>query len=139
MPDLDDFTPSQPDSCPEKVPHAGAPRGNTNALKHGFYSRRFTCSEVKDLDDLPSIQDMINEGKLIMIITRRVFDSLEEGTCSHEDLLKTLDACCRATTCLDRIARTRSAMGINPQNELIDAINQAIDQASKTLVKANYG
>ena len=139
MSDLDAFTPSQPDSCPDEKSRGGAPRGNTNALKHGFYSRRFNCSEVKDLDDLPSIQDMKNEGKLLMVLTRRVFDSLEDGTRSHEDLLTTLDICCKAITCLDRIARTQSALGITPQNELIAAINQAIADVSKELVKADYG
>jgi hypothetical protein len=29
---------------------AGAPRGNTNALKHGFYSKRFTKEEHENLD-----------------------------------------------------------------------------------------
>ncbi len=39
----------------------GAPRGNRNALKHGFYARTFPSSEVKDLETYPfqGLQDAI--------------------------------------------------------------------------------
>lgn len=53
----------------------GAPKGNTNALKHGFYSRQFRKQEVDDLSLLQSIDlpDLASEISLLRIAISRAF------------------------------------------------------------------
>lgn len=53
---------------------AGAPPGNLNALKHGFYSRFFTVTELTDIEALNP--DLTAEIALLRVITRRLFDRL---------------------------------------------------------------
>ena len=38
-----------PSPLPSTRPRGGAPSGNTNALKHGFYARAFKPAEQSDL------------------------------------------------------------------------------------------
>jgi hypothetical protein len=63
----------------------GAPEGNLNALKHGFYSRRFRSGELEDLAHQPDsmLQDEID---MLRIINRRVVDLAEEGKSADEIL-----------------------------------------------------
>jgi hypothetical protein len=70
----------------EEQRHRGAQPGNTNALKHGFYSARFSPLEARDLD--VALRDGVeDEIALLRITIRRVFDlATEEG----EDLKKIL-------------------------------------------------
>jgi hypothetical protein len=50
----------------------GAPLGNTNALKHGFYSRKFRSLELADLDALQV--GLASEVAMLRVVTRRLFD-----------------------------------------------------------------
>jgi hypothetical protein len=52
----------------------GAQPGNTNALKHGFYSRFFKEGEVTDLSSLAP--DLTDEIAMLRVITRRLLDRL---------------------------------------------------------------
>jgi hypothetical protein len=52
---------------------SGAQPGNINALKHGFYSRRFTNLEIKDLKTiLPA--NLEDDIALHRVMSRRMFD-----------------------------------------------------------------
>ena len=59
----------------------GAPKGNTNALKHGFYSRRFRQQDIYDLDalsgsELPSLG---SELALLRVALSRTFEQAQNG------------------------------------------------------------
>jgi hypothetical protein len=59
----------------------GAPKGNTNAIKHGFYSRRFRQQDINDLDalsaaDLPSLS---SELALLRVALARTFEQAQDG------------------------------------------------------------
>jgi hypothetical protein len=51
----------------------GAQPGNTNALKHGFYSHRFNNLEISDLNTALS-DGLTDEIALLRVIIRRVFE-----------------------------------------------------------------
>lgn len=53
----------------------GAPLGNQNAIKHGFYSVGFKAAERRLLDELPQA-DLAAELELIRVTTLRFLQSL---------------------------------------------------------------
>jgi len=50
----------------------GGQPGNTNALRHGFYSRKFQELEAADLDQIRA--GMVDEIAMLRVSIRRVFD-----------------------------------------------------------------
>lgn len=54
----------------------GAPRGNQNAFKHGFYSARYRQQELNSLSDKSS-EDLIDEIGLVRVATSRFLAALE--------------------------------------------------------------
>ena len=64
----------------------GAQPGNTNAVKHGFYSRQFRPQEISDLDSIlmGNLDDEINMFRVVM---RRVYDLANEKKVSKEEEL----------------------------------------------------
>ncbi len=81
MNDLESPTP------PEETPprKRGAPRGNLNALKHGFYSERFRTGELDALLQIPQ-GTIDNEITILRVITRRTVEKMEEGASAEEIL-----------------------------------------------------
>jgi hypothetical protein len=55
----------------------GAPVGNTNALKHGFYSRNFRRQESADLE-ASDFDGLADEVSLLRVSLRRLFDFASE-------------------------------------------------------------
>ena len=68
------------DSPPRK---RGAPPGNRNVFKHGFYSHTFTQQEKNHLDQgiLGELQD---EDKLLNVFIDRVFSSMQHEKMNYE-------------------------------------------------------
>jgi hypothetical protein len=64
----------------------GAQPGNTNSLKHGFYSRRFRELELSDLDVIGA--KLADEVALLRVLMRRYFDrvSAEEDKMNRSEL-----------------------------------------------------
>ncbi len=50
----------------------GAPAGNQNALKHGFYAKGMTTLEVEDLDACMA-EGLADEIAMLRVFVRRVF------------------------------------------------------------------
>jgi hypothetical protein len=77
------------------MPARGAQPGNNNALKHGFYSRKFKTQEAADLDALTStgLQDEI---AMIRVAIRRLFETASTDTPTLLDLANVVDVLTRA-------------------------------------------
>ena len=64
----------RPHRVPELGPMGGAPKGNRNAFKHGFYSRAFTQQELQEMSQI--MQDeglsLTHEIAILKLLTRRV-------------------------------------------------------------------
>jgi len=83
----------------------GAPRGNKNALKHGFYSRSFTSSEQSALAEnvLGQFKDEI---PLLRVLIARTAQSLtQEKKLSLEDELSALRTITLAVGRLESLTR----------------------------------
>ena len=86
----------------------GAPLGNKNAYKHGFYSDLFRQNELKKLDENVS-PDLEDEIGLMRVATSRFLASLEADT-EPRDLqtqLSILRAICLGALSINGMVRTR--------------------------------
>ena len=66
-------------------PSRGAPKGNTNALKHGFYSRQFRKTETDDLAALTEadLSELASEIALLRVTISRTLT--QAGRAEHTD------------------------------------------------------
>jgi hypothetical protein len=122
--DLPIFVLDEPAAQPKKN-KGGAPRGNRNALKHGFYAQKFNPNEIKDLERLELQLD--SEINLLRVFMRRLasmadeFSSLEQG-------MEFLRAISFATYNISRIYKIRAALAPPEEEPLFLAMDQAIDE-----------
>ena len=106
----------------------GAPRGNKNALKHGFYARSFTSTEQSALTEnvLGQFKDEI---PLLRVLIARTAQSLtQEKNLSLEDELTALRTITLAVGRLESLTRSNQFYGSNPSE-----IEQEMEQAQSTL------
>jgi hypothetical protein len=70
----------------------GAPPGNRNAVKHGFYSRHFHRADLKDLEHLDS-KGLVEEISLLRLHARRLthFTLTATDVGEYLDTLRTLN------------------------------------------------
>jgi hypothetical protein len=96
------------DQPPEKPRRRGAPPGNQNALKHGFYSARFNKSELKDYNSA-DFTGLAQEIALLRLYIRRVVDLgvTSNGLSLSIDLLRALSL---AVTSLTRLLKAQSLL-----------------------------
>jgi hypothetical protein len=106
-PDQHGTEPSLPSANPYRK--AGAPRGNTNALKHGFYSSTFTHAEIKRLDE--NVQgEFKDEEALIHTLVYRCAESMKKGKMTLYDYVFTLRVVLLAVGRLESLHRTRKVI-----------------------------
>jgi hypothetical protein len=109
---------------PQNHKKRGAPYGNLNAYKHGFYSRHFTRAEIEDLSEMKPLE-LDDEIELIRTLMRRVLESSMDTT-SHADNIDTLRSICMGNITLTRLIRThylKPKENINSlQKEIFDII-----------------
>lgn len=116
---------SKPNPQPPKK--RGAPVGNQNAFKHGFYSRHFTRAEIKDLSEMERLV-LDDEIELVRALMRRVLESAQDHT-SHAENIETLRAICQGNFTLTRLIRTHF---LKPKEE-IDPLRKAFYEILATL------
>ena len=87
----------------------GAPRGNKNAIKHGFYSHTFSRKEIQRLDnDVDG--EFRDEEEYLHVLIDRVAESAENTQLTHAEKLATLRAVALASECILNIHRSRKAI-----------------------------
>ncbi len=103
----------------------GAPKGNLNALKHGFYSRQFRLGEGVDLERI-SGPGLDNEIEMLRVATRRMFDMAGVVGEPHEMawILRTLGM---TSVQLASLLRTKKALE-GGSNEVEEALKQALSE-----------
>ena len=106
--------------------HAGAPSGNTNALKHGFYSSRFTVPDQDSLEDVATL-DLSSEITLLRLYIARVVNL----TPTDEDLdsaRETLRLICLASTAISRLVRSHFLVKGSAHDELREEIGRIAEE-----------
>lgn len=105
----------------------GAPRGNTNAVKHGYYSRLFKPLEANDLEAI--LRDGLeDEIAMLRVITRRVFE-LTDNEENIENSIKTLSALGMAATRLARLLEAQKSLGGGDRT--LQLLSQALAEIQK--------
>ncbi len=108
----------------------GAPKGNLNALKHGFYSRLFHASETGDLSDVEPA-DLEHEIKLLRVMIRRTME-LADGIDDLREATRVLDALGAAASRLSALLKAQKALR-SSSSTLADEISVAIQQVNAEL------
>lgn len=83
----------------------GAPLGNRNAFKHGFYARQFNHLNLAGLSN-PQSDDLDTHIDLIRLSTRRLLESSDSFT-DFQSALAALRAVTQASLAFSRLLRTR--------------------------------
>ena len=112
---------SDPPRC---APHGGgvstigAPKGNTNALKHGFYSQAVTIESAIDglVDKMHRMDSIITAGQL-----------------ENADLFRVFELYTQASSRLGRLLRDKRALSGDAADGIAGAIAQALDELSTEL------
>jgi hypothetical protein len=111
-----------PSSLPRR---RGAPLGNLNNFKHGFYSRRLKKRDITGVEST-DVAGLVEEIALIRVYTRRLIESFDPNGdfYEHADLLRIL---CVASSAITRIIRAQyliSSTGSGIDDEIAEAIRQ---------------
>ena len=116
----------------------GAPKGNTNALKHGLYAKHFSQEEQTRLRKM-SPEDLRHEIGMMRVAVKNVFDvqvreyervkSLMNAgqVCDVEPLAKTTNNLAAAVTALNSTLRTYALFNGKDTN-VTDAFDEALDR-----------
>ncbi len=110
----------------------GAPRGNLNALKHGFYSRLFRASENNELTGEASLE---HEITLLRVMIRRTME-LADGIDDLEEATRVLVALGSAAGRLSGLLRTQRSLATGP-SKVADEISIAIQRVNAELRRKN--
>ena len=106
---MKDSTPSTSITPSISPRRAGAPPGNNNALKHGFYSRAFTKLEQKHLEN--DVQgELEDEEECIRQLAYRVVVSMRTEKMDHDRYVIALRTVCLAFGRIESIHRSRKAI-----------------------------
>jgi methyl-accepting chemotaxis protein len=108
----------------------GAPKGNLNALKTGFYSRLFHASEAGDLTSDPPTS-LEHEITLLRVMIRRTME-LADGIDDLREATRVLDALGAAAGRLSTLMRVQKSLN-EGQSGLADEISIAIQQVNAEL------
>jgi hypothetical protein len=110
-----------PDS-PSKPKRRGAPAGNKNAIKHGFYARQFHQADLNDLDD-NKVESLTDEIKLMRVFIRRVLESVDTRLTFPQstELLRALSL---ASMSVNRLIRTQHLL--KPAQDSMDELHIAL-------------
>jgi len=87
----------------------GAPKGNQNAIKHGYYSRTFSPADRFDLD---IAADMEGVGEEIALLRFEIKKAITGGD------MKNLAPLVQATVALEKLIRTHHRLFMEKRNSL---------------------
>ncbi len=104
----------------------GAPLGNTNALKHGFYSRSFRQAESKDLES-GILGEFDDEIALLRVLILRTAKTLQEDKkLGLMEYMTALRCITEASRCLATLFRVRKVVFFDKKREENDVVKEAL-------------
>jgi hypothetical protein len=115
----------------EEKRKAGAQPGNFNALKHGFYSQRFSPLELRDLD-IALTDGLDDEIALLRVTIRRVFDLASAEGENYDIWFKALATLGLASTRLAGLVRTQKLIK-GDTSSVASALSQALGEVCDEL------
>jgi len=107
----------------------GAPPGNQNAIKHGFYSRRFRNLEMGDLEG--GAANLVDEITGLRVAARRVLelsDDLSDDPMKAIQALNFFGLLCQRIANLSRAHASLAEKSDGPQSAISIALNDVIKE-----------
>ena len=104
----------------------GGQPGNLNALKHGFYSKHFKKSELKDLEKIGDLQEEI---QLMRVVIKRLLRAARK-TKKVEELSNLLNTLGLAATRVAGLMKAKKFLG-GDENGLENTIEEALNDVLK--------
>ena len=95
----------------------GAPKGNKNAVKHGFYSRVLDEAEKLDFEAASGVEGIDEEIALLRVEIKKAISSGDD---------KALRSIVQATNALERLIRTRYKITSQERKGLREAIGTVL-------------
>lgn len=84
-------------------------KGNTNALKHGLYAKRFSAEQVRDLRKM-NPEDVAGEIAILRVRIDKVIGLLEATETAPGLKVRWQNALTRATIAVGTLARTQALL-----------------------------
>ena len=107
----------------------GGQPGNSNALKHGFYSSIFTDLEARDLEVVNTL-DLTDEIAMLRVSLRRVF-GLVANVESPEDACQALAVLGQSATRLAGLLKVQKLLQGQGSVDVAAALSQALGDVVK--------
>ncbi len=101
----------------------GAPEGNQNARKHGFYSRSLDEAERLEMEEASYVEGIDQEIALIRIRLRRLVEQHPDQISLHLE----------AANAIARLLRTRYQISKEQKKSLKDAIAKVLTEVAAPL------
>ena len=98
----------------------GAPKGNQNARKHGFYSRALTEAEKVELEEASYVEGVDQEIALLRIKLRELVESEPDRIDLHLEAANTIA----------RLVRTRYQISKEQKRSLKEAIAKVLTEVA---------
>jgi hypothetical protein len=114
----------------------GAPVGNLNALKHGFYTRRLNKRDLSGVDST-GVKNLVDEIAVVRVFTRRLIEALDPAADAYE-VAGALRILCVALTSITRAMLAQQYLDKN-SGGMDDAISIAIREVYQELRGRNPG
>ncbi len=111
----------------------GAPLGNTNAVKHGAYSRWFRQLELTDLDQF-SGDDLQDEIAMLRVLMQRLFELISAETPDVEIMSKALTVLGKTAFHMGSLMRAEKSLhGEEKDNDLAARLSKELAGVVKDL------
>lgn len=108
---------------------AGAPVGNQNAVKHGFYSGQFSAEELSDLVSQAQDRSLDDEIGLARVVLRRLMKYLDSGEALNVEQIRAIAPVALAgTRTVARLLKDAQALSKGTGDGVADAIAAALDE-----------
>jgi hypothetical protein len=108
----------------------GAQPGNSNALHHGFYSRKFKDLDVKDLEAMSATID--DEIAALRVAARRIFEYADQvGEQDPMDAVRAFSIFGSQVKTINGLLRTKAIAAGNAEDEVARAAIDAILEVAK--------
>ena len=101
----------------------GAPKGNQNARKHGYYSRALTEAERLEVEELLDMDGIDDEIAILRFKLRQLIETAPDR----------LDLHCHAATVIARLVRTRYQISKSDKRSLKDNIQKVLSEVAAPL------
>ena len=109
----------------------GGQPGNTNALKHGFYSPRFNGGEIQSLTLFEEHIDVVSEIKMLRVAVDRVISRLGEH-CDISECVALLNVLTRAAGRIGHLIRLQKFI-YGDQNSVSELLKDMLGEVADEL------